>query len=117
MLLSSFLGFLRQACIRSHPNSSHPFQCRALELCFSVALEHSWSLSSAPKRIRGEGDGRASASEAKVMVELEQLIISILADPSVSRVMREASFPSHAVKATIEQSLNSNAHAKLVLEM
>lgn len=28
-------------------------------------------------------------------------------DPSVSRVMREASFSSPAVKATIEQSLNS----------
>ncbi|CAN1223054.1 Protein SMAX1-LIKE 2 [Linum grandiflorum] len=42
-----------------------------------------------------------------VKVELEQLIISILDDPSVSRVMREASFSSPAVKATIEQSLNS----------
>ena len=38
-LLASPTGFLRQACIRSHPNSSHPLQCRALELCFSVALE------------------------------------------------------------------------------
>ncbi|EPS67414.1 hypothetical protein M569_07364, partial [Genlisea aurea] len=38
-LLASPSGFLRQACIRSHPNSSHPLQCRALELCFSVALE------------------------------------------------------------------------------
>ena len=38
-LLSSPTGFLRQACIKSHPNSSHPLQCRALELCFSVALE------------------------------------------------------------------------------
>ncbi|KAL0453618.1 UNVERIFIED_CONTAM: protein SUPPRESSOR OF MAX2 1 [Sesamum latifolium] len=47
-----------------------------------------------------------------VKVELEQLIISILDDPSVSRVMREASFSSPAVKATIEQSLNnSNTHA------
>lgn len=44
-----------------------------------------------------------------VKVELEQLIISILDDPSVSRVMREASFSSPAVKATIEQSLNSSA--------
>lgn len=42
-----------------------------------------------------------------VKVELEQLIISILDDPSVSRVMREASFSSPAVKATIEQSLNA----------
>ncbi|KAL2505791.1 Double Clp-N motif-containing P-loop nucleoside triphosphate hydrolase superfamily protein [Abeliophyllum distichum] len=30
---------------------------------------------------------------------------------SVNRVMREASFSSPAVKATIEQSLNSNVHA------
>lgn len=46
-----------------------------------------------------------------VKVELEQLIISILDDPSVSRVMREASFSSPAVKATIEQSLNSSSPA------
>lgn len=43
-----------------------------------------------------------------VKVELEQLIISILDDPSVSRVMREASFSSPAVKATIEQSLSTS---------
>ena len=42
-------------------------------------------------------------------VKLEQLIISILNDPSVSRVMREASFSSPAVKAIIEQSLNSSS--------
>lgn len=42
-----------------------------------------------------------------VKVELEQLIISILDDPSVSRVMREASFSSPAVKASIESTLNS----------
>ncbi|KAJ8560489.1 hypothetical protein K7X08_022349 [Anisodus acutangulus] len=44
-----------------------------------------------------------------VKVELEQLIISILDDPSVSRVMREASFSSPAVKATIEQSLTQTS--------
>jgi hypothetical protein len=42
-----------------------------------------------------------------VKVELEQLVLSILDDPSVSRVMREASFSSAAVKNTIEQSLTS----------
>jgi hypothetical protein len=46
-----------------------------------------------------------------VKVELEQLIISILDDPSVSRVMREASFSSPAVKATIEQSLNASTNS------
>ncbi|KAH6779409.1 Double Clp-N motif-containing P-loop nucleoside triphosphate hydrolases superfamily protein [Perilla frutescens var. hirtella] len=127
-LLSSPSGFLRQACIRSHPNSSHPLQCRALELCFSVALER------LPTAQNMEGSGieppisnalmaalkRAQAHQRRgcpeqqqqpllaVKVELEQLIISILDDPSVSRVMREASFSSPAVKSAIEQSLNSS---------
>ncbi|CAL0330383.1 unnamed protein product [Lupinus luteus] len=125
-LLSSPPGYLRQACIKSHPNSSHPLQCRALELCFSVALERlptsqntstsseppiSNALMAALKRAqahqrRGYPDLQQQPLLA-VKVELEQLIISILDDPSVSRVMREASFSSPSVKATIEQSLNS----------
>jgi hypothetical protein len=44
-----------------------------------------------------------------VKVELEQLVLSILDDPSVSRVMREASFNSLAVKTTIENSLLSTS--------
>ncbi|XP_044472031.1 protein SUPPRESSOR OF MAX2 1-like [Mangifera indica] len=125
-LLASPSGFLRQACIKSHPNSSHPLQCRALELCFSVALERlptaqnmspgleppiSNALMAALKR--SQAHQRRGCPEQQqqpllaVKVELEQLIISILDDPSVSRVMREASFSSPAVKATIEQSLNS----------
>ncbi|GMI81129.1 SUPPRESSOR OF MAX2 1 [Hibiscus trionum] len=129
-LLASPSGFLRQACIKSHPNSSHPLQCRALELCFSVALER---LPTAQSANSGGSPGldppisnalmaalkRAQAHQRRgcpeqqqqpllaVKVELEQLIISILDDPSVSRVMREASFSSPAVKATIEQSLSS----------
>ena len=39
-------------------------------------------------------------------IELEQLIISILDDPSVSRVMREAGFSSPLVKAKVEQALS-----------
>ncbi|KAG6427828.1 hypothetical protein SASPL_112075 [Salvia splendens] len=129
-LLASPSGFLRQACIRSHPNSSHPLQCRALELCFSVALER---LPTAQSADGGSGTEppisnalmaalkRAQAHQRRgcpeqqqqpllaVKVELEQLIISILDDPSVSRVMREASFSSPAVKAAIEQSLSSSA--------
>ncbi|XP_075492199.1 protein SUPPRESSOR OF MAX2 1A-like [Primulina tabacum] len=127
-LLASPTGFLRQACIRSHPNSSHPLQCRALELCFSVALERlptaqnvsaqsteppiSNALMAALKR--AQANQRRGCPEQQqqpllaVKVELEQLIISILDDPSVSRVMREASFSSPAVKSTIEQSINSS---------
>ncbi|KAA8522789.1 hypothetical protein F0562_009212 [Nyssa sinensis] len=127
-LLASPSGFLRQACIRSHPNSSHPLQCRALELCFSVALERlptaqnmgpgmeppiSNALTAALKRAQAHQRRGCPEQQQQpllaVKVELEQLIISILDDPSVSRVMREASFSSPAVKATIEQSLNSQA--------
>ncbi|KAI4335468.1 hypothetical protein L6164_014112 [Bauhinia variegata] len=126
-LLSSPSGFLRQACIKSHPNSSHPLQCRALELCFSVALERlptaqnmspgmeppiSNALMAALKRAQAHQRRGCPEQQQQpllaVKVELEQLIISILDDPSVSRVMREASFSSPAVKATIEQSLNTS---------
>ncbi|KAE8675845.1 proteasome subunit beta type-6 [Hibiscus syriacus] len=129
-LLASPSGFLRQACIKSHPNSSHPLQCRALELCFSVALERlpaaqssncggspgldppiSNALMAALKRAQAHQRRGCPEQQQQpllaVKVELEQLIISILDDPSVSRVMREASFSSPAVKATIEQSLSS----------
>ncbi|KAL8223489.1 hypothetical protein R6Q57_018964 [Mikania cordata] len=125
-LLASPTGFLRQACIRSHPNSSHPLQCRALELCFSVALERLPAATSSPVVTeppvsnalmaalkRAQAHQRRGCPEQQqqpllaVKVELEQLVISILDDPSVSRVMREASFSSPAVKATIEQSLSS----------
>ncbi|KAL5548972.1 hypothetical protein UlMin_004203 [Ulmus minor] len=129
-LLGSPSGFLRQACIKSHPNSSHPLQCRALELCFSVALERlptaqnmspgmeppiSNALMAALKRAQAHQRRGCPEQQQQpllaVKVELEQLIISILDDPSVSRVMREASFSSPAVKATIEQSLNSSSSA------
>ncbi|XWS27294.1 hypothetical protein CRYUN_Cryun26dG0102700 [Craigia yunnanensis] len=129
MLLASPTGFLRQACIKSHPNSSHPLQCRALELCFSVALERlpaaqnansnspgldppiSNALMAALKRAQSHQRRGCPEQQQQpllaVKVELEQLILSILDDPSVSRVMREASFSSPAVKSTIEQSLNT----------
>ncbi|KAF8400413.1 hypothetical protein HHK36_013711 [Tetracentron sinense] len=126
-LLASPSGYLRQACIRSHPNSSHPLQCRALELCFRVALERlptaqnlspgleppiSNALMAALKRAQAHQRRGCPEQQQQpllaVKVELEQLIVSILDDPSVSRVMREASFSSPAVKATIEQSFNSS---------
>ncbi|CAN6460174.1 unnamed protein product [Victoria cruziana] len=124
-LLSSPTGFLKQACIRSHPNSSHPLQCRALELCFTVALDRLPASGSALSHVaeppisnalmaalkRAQAHQRRGCPEQQqqpllaVKVELEQLVISILDDPSVSRVMREASFSSPAVKAIIEQTL------------
>ncbi|XP_054805313.1 protein SUPPRESSOR OF MAX2 1-like [Prosopis cineraria] len=124
-LLASPSGFLRQACVKSHPHSSHPLQCRALELCFSVALDrlqtsHDMTPGTDPPISnalmatlkRAQAHQRRGCPEQQqqpllaVKVELEQLIISILDDPSVSRVMREASFSSPAVKAMVEKSLN-----------
>ncbi|KAF8035094.1 hypothetical protein BT93_C1199 [Corymbia citriodora subsp. variegata] len=130
-LLASPSGFLRQACIDSHPSLSHTLHYRSLELSFSVALEQlptvqgaspgleppiSSTLMAALKRAqaqqhRGCPEQRQQQPPLAAKVELEQLIISILDDPSVSRIMREASFSSPAVKATIEQSLNSAARA------
>ncbi|KAG6424256.1 hypothetical protein SASPL_114671 [Salvia splendens] len=53
-----------------------------------------------------------------VKAEIDQLIISILDDPSVNRVMREASFSSPAVKAAVEHRLFANLprHLSMTLE-
>ncbi|XP_051216589.1 protein SMAX1-LIKE 4 [Lolium perenne] len=142
-------GLLRRACLRSHPAAAqHPFQCRALELCFNVALNR--LSTSGPHSPPPHSSGppfassliqpsptlsnalvaalkRAQANQRRgcvdlqqpppvtlqqqqqqqpllaIKVELDQLIISILDDPSVSRVMREAGFSSATVKANLEE--------------
>ncbi|KAI4973439.1 hypothetical protein ZWY2020_035700 [Hordeum vulgare] len=138
-LLAAPASVLRQACARavaaggaaaaSGGAGAHPLHCRALELCFSVALDRlpafagaalgggaaappvSNALVAALKRAQAQ-QRRGCPETAQqpllaVKVELEQLVLSILDDPSVSRVMREASFSSATVKNTIEQSLTS----------
>ncbi|KAK3142656.1 hypothetical protein QOZ80_4BG0349580 [Eleusine coracana subsp. coracana] len=131
-------GLLRAACLRSH---SHPLQCKALELCFNVALNRlpaSAAVASSPL-LGGHGHHhyyppslsnalvaafkRAQAHQRRgsvesqqqpvlaVKIELEQLVVSILDDPSVSRVMREAGFSSTQVKANVEQAVCSSAAA------
>ncbi|XP_020582818.1 protein SMAX1-LIKE 4 [Phalaenopsis equestris] len=137
-------SLLRRACIRSHPQhpTSLPLQCRALELCFNVALNrlptspppsssssllHSHpSLSNAliAALKRAQAHQRRGCIESQnqhshqtqqqnnqpllaIKVELEQLIISILDDPSVSRVMREAGFSSISVKQNLEEDSSS----------
>ncbi|XP_010483212.1 PREDICTED: protein SMAX1-LIKE 5-like [Camelina sativa] len=151
-LLSSRTSLLRRACIKSHPgfstnyqfapsrlhhhhhNQNHPLQCRALELCFNVALNRlptvpgpmfhgqpslANALVAALKRAQAhqrrgciEQQQQQQTQQTQpqtqqtqllaVKVELEQLVISILDDPSVSRVMREAGFNSTAVKNCVE---------------
>ncbi|KAG0482107.1 hypothetical protein HPP92_010191 [Vanilla planifolia] len=137
---SSASSLLRRACIRSHPNhpTSLPLQCRALELCFNVALNRlptsppppssssllhshptlSNALIAALKRAQAHQRRGCIESQnlhshqsqqqnnqplLSIKVDLEQLIISILDDPSVSRVMREAGFSSTSVKQNIEE--------------
>ncbi|CAK9150757.1 unnamed protein product [Ilex paraguariensis] len=125
-MLASSTGLLRRACLQSH---SHPLQCKALELCFNVALNrlptsassplfgphsHLPSLSNALVAAfkRAQAHQRRGSIETQqqpilaLKVELEQLIISILDDPSVSRVMREARFSSAQVKTNVEQAVS-----------
>ncbi|KAF8400227.1 hypothetical protein HHK36_013524 [Tetracentron sinense] len=128
-LLSSGASVLRRACLKSQPHqTSHPLQCRALELCFNVALNRlpttpapllhghpslSNALIAALKRAqahqrRGCIEQQQQQPLLAIKVELEQLIISILDDPSVSRVMREAGFSSTSVKNNLEDSSASS---------
>ncbi|KAL3692627.1 hypothetical protein R1sor_006278 [Riccia sorocarpa] len=112
---------LRRACLESHKDPSHPLQCRALELCFKVALDRlpsNQEKSSMPQLSnalvaalkRAQAHQRRGTPEQSlqpllaVKVEIDQLIISILDDPSVSRVMREAGFSSTDVKSNMEET-------------
>ncbi|KAE8680547.1 putative syntaxin-24-like [Hibiscus syriacus] len=125
-MLSASTGLLRTACIQSH---AHPLQCRALELCFNVALNRLPASASSPMLgtywqypsisnalvaafKRAQAHQRRGSIEnpqqplLAVKIELEQLIISILDDPNVSRVMREAGFTSTQVKSNVEQAVS-----------
>ncbi|KAL1363666.1 hypothetical protein HN51_011870 [Arachis hypogaea] len=133
-LLSLRASSLRRACLRSQfPNhQQHPLQCRALELCFNVALNRLPTTTPTPPNFltvnpslsnaliaalkRAQAHQRRGCIEQHqqqpllaIKVELEHLIISILDDPSVSRVMREAGFSSTAVKTNIEDSSSSSS--------
>ncbi|XP_058755607.1 protein SMAX1-LIKE 4-like [Vicia villosa] len=132
-LLTLRLSSFKRACLKSHQphhqtsHNHHPLQSRALELCFNVALNRlpttpsplihsqpslSNALIAALKRAQAH-QRRGSIEQQQqqqtvltVKVELEQLIISILDDPSVSRVMREAGFSSTLVKNNLEDSFS-----------
>jgi ATP-dependent Clp protease ATP-binding subunit ClpA len=150
-------NLLKRACLKSQqqPNYQNTLlHCRALELCFNVALNRlptctSPSSSSSTTNCattsanpnplmhasyptlsnalvaalkRAQANQRRGCIELQqqqsqiqqnqnqnqqpllaIKVELEQLIISILDDPSVSRVMREAGFSSSLVKSSLEE--------------
>ncbi|KAK4353399.1 hypothetical protein RND71_028917 [Anisodus tanguticus] len=138
MLVSSSSNLLRKACFLSH---SHPLQYKALELCFNVALNRLPTSSSSPilqprvhppslsnalvaafKRAqayqrRGSMENQQQQHISVLRVEIEQLVISILDDPSVSRVMREAGFSSVQLKANVEHAISSeNSTKPMVIE-
>ncbi|XP_073306789.1 protein SMAX1-LIKE 3-like [Primulina huaijiensis] len=126
-MLASSTCLLKRACLKTN---SHPLQCRALELCFNVALNrlpaavsiplsnphsHFPSLSNAliaafkraqAHQRRGSIENQQQQPILALKIEIEQLIISILDDPSISRVMREAGFSSTQVKINVEQSVS-----------
>ncbi|KAH7547721.1 hypothetical protein ACOSP7_033065 [Xanthoceras sorbifolium] len=126
-MLASSTSLLRRACLQSH---SHPLQCKALELCFNVALNRLPASSSSPLLgphlfprpslsnalvaafKRAQANQRRGTIENQqqpilaLKIELEQLIISMLDDPSVSRVMREAGFSSSQVRNMVEQDVS-----------
>ncbi|CAN6837844.1 unnamed protein product [Brassica oleracea] len=132
-MLSAPTGLLRTACLQSH---THPLQCRALELCFNVALNRLPTSTGSPmlgvqtspfpsiSNALGAAFKRAQAHQRRgsiesqqqpvlaVNIEVEQLIISILDDPGVSRVMREAGFSSPQVKSKVEQAVSSETCSK-----
>ncbi|KAI4369116.1 hypothetical protein MLD38_017601 [Melastoma candidum] len=129
-------GILRTPALKSN---SHPLQCRALELCLNVALNRlprrvhgavrgrllwellgrgypsvSNALVAAFKRAhahqrRGSVENQANSAVSKI--ELDQLVVSILDDPSVSRVMKEAGFSSSQVKNNVERTANSEKNS------
>ncbi|CAH2059141.1 unnamed protein product [Thlaspi arvense] len=126
-MLSDSTGLFRTACLQSH---THPLQCRALELCFNVSLNRlpnstgssamlvpciSNALVAAFKRAqahlrRGSLENQQQPILA-VKIEPEQLVISILDDPGVSRVMREAGFSSPHVKRKVEQAVSLKTYS------
>ncbi|XP_047942447.1 protein SMAX1-LIKE 4 [Salvia hispanica] len=137
-LLSSRSSLLRRACLRLQP-PSHPLHCRALELCFNVALNRlpasplhhlhpslSNALVAALKRAQAhqrrgsQHDNHNSIPHNQlqpplisIKVELEQLLLSILDDPSVSRVMREAGFSSTQIKSNLDEITSSSSSSSV----
>jgi ATP-dependent Clp protease ATP-binding subunit ClpA len=119
----STAGVLRAACVRTQSN---PLQHDVLELCLDVALDRlavarpasahrgarvdpalSNAFLAALKRAhahRRQGEGG----------ELEQLVLSILDDPSIDRVMRAAGFSSsRLVRGSVENDVSSDQNSTM----
>lgn len=131
-LLSLSPSALRDACARARNTAYSPrLQFKALELCLSVSLDRvpssqlsddppvSNSLMAAIKRSQANqrrhpenfhlyhqiSQQQNQNSISCIKVELQQLILSILDDPVVSRVFGEAGFRSSEIKLAITRPL------------
>ncbi|KAJ8764081.1 hypothetical protein K2173_004982 [Erythroxylum novogranatense] len=131
-LLSLPSSILRDACARARNSAYSPrLQFKALELCLSASLERvsssqlrndppvSNSLMAAIKRSQANqrrqpenfhlyqqiSQQQSSSSISCIKVELQNLILSILDDPVVSRVFGEAGFRSPEIKLAIIRPL------------
>ncbi|PHT82438.1 hypothetical protein T459_15453 [Capsicum annuum] len=127
-LVSYSSALLRKACFQTHS------QYKALEFCFDVDLNRLPTFTSSPilePRVhppflsnalivefkRAQAYQRRSSIENQqqqqhLKVEIEQLVISILDDPSVSRVMSEAGFSSIQLKTNVEHAISSKNNTK-----
>ncbi|KAH1242223.1 Protein SMAX1-LIKE 3 [Glycine max] len=131
-MLATSTGLLRKACLQCH---SHPLQFKALELCFNVELNPLPASTSSPLLApqystpslsnalvaafkRAQAHQRRGSIENQqqhilaLKIKVEQLVISILDDPSVSKVMREAGFSSTLVKTRVEQAVSMEVYSK-----
>ncbi|KAL3581660.1 hypothetical protein D5086_015992 [Populus alba] len=133
-LLSLPSSPLREACARARNSAYSPrLQFKALELCLGVSLDRlptsqlgddsppvSNSLMAAIKRSQAnqrrqpenfnlyhqiQQQQQSSSSISCIKVELQNLILSILDDPVVSRVFGEAGFRSSEIKLAIVRPL------------
>ncbi|XP_050209823.1 protein SMAX1-LIKE 8 [Mercurialis annua] len=121
------ISILRDACLRAKNNAYSPrLQFRALELCLSVSLDRvpsnqladdppvSNSLMAAIKRSQANQRRQpenfhlyhqqsitTTTSITCIKVELQNLVLSILDDPVVSRVFSESGFRSSEIKLAI----------------
>ncbi|EEF28998.1 protein SMAX1-LIKE 7 isoform X2 [Ricinus communis] len=130
-LLSIPSSILRDACVRARNSAYTPrLQFKALELCLSVSLDRvpasqlseqdppvSNSLMAAIKRSQANQRRQpenfhlyqqqqcSTTSVSCIKVELQNLILSILDDPVVSRVFGESGFRSSEIKLAIVRPL------------
>ncbi|KAM0851452.1 hypothetical protein ACQ4PT_052414 [Festuca glaucescens] len=126
MLSASAAGVLRAACVRSQ---SHLLQLNALDLCLDVAIDRlayapirmprghdgGWHVVPVPSNafvaalMRALAHGRRRGEVNGGKVELKELVVSVLDDPTVDRVVSTAGFSSSQLRAAISSEESCRA--------